>query len=216
MPKPNGTPEHTPSASEASERKAAAEAYKKVLGGGTLTTREQTVLKRFEKEKEEKLRWQYYRSIPQKHWREMSGRQTKILHEQAKLYGLPFGGATVDLPALVMALHDFLAANSRKLSAPDDDLMQAGVPSPALERYREERALLAKLERQEREGSLIPRDDSRDGLGRIAARLRAAGELLERQFGAEAREVLDEALGDAQREIEQVFGADDGTQPAAE
>ena len=46
--------------------------------------------------------------------------------------------------------------------------------------------MLAKLERQEREGALIPRDDSREGLGRIAARLRAAGELLERQFGAEA------------------------------
>jgi hypothetical protein len=170
-----------------------------------VNSREQAALKKFEKDKEEKLRWQYYRSIPQKHWREMSGRQTKILHEQAGLYGLPFGGATVDLPAVVLALHDFLAANARKLAVPDDELMQ-GAASPALERYREERALIAKLERQEREGTLLPRDQTRDGLGRIAARIRAAGELLERQFGPEARAVLDEALTDAEREIEQVFG----------
>jgi hypothetical protein len=202
------------SASETATQREAAAAYKKVLGGESLSTREQSALRRFEKEKEEKLRWQYYGSIPQKHWKEMSGRQTKILQEQSGLYGLPFGDAKIDLPKFVRAFHDFLAANARKLAAPDDDLMQGG-PSPALERYREERATMAKLDRQEREQSLLPRDGVRDGLGRIAARLRAAGEQLERQHGAGAREILDEALTDADREIEQVFGGpDEPTDPA--
>lgn len=200
------SPQNLPkSASETAAQREAAAAYKKVLAGETLSSREQSALKRFEKEKEEKLRWQFYGAIPQKHWREMSGRQTKILQEQARLYGLPFGEAKIDLPKFVRAFHDFLAANARKLAAPDDELMQGG-NSPALERYREERAAMARLDRLEREQSLLPRDEAREGLGRIAARIRAAGEQLERQFGPGAREVLDEALNDADREIEQVFG----------
>lgn len=203
---PRTAPE--PTNAENIDRKQAADAYRKVMAGQELTSREQTALKRFEKQREEKLRGQYYRTIPQKHWREMSGRQTKVLHEQAALYGIPFGEAVIDLPKVVRALHDFLAANGRKLMSPDDDLLQAGVPSPALERYREERAALAKLDRQEREGTLLPREGVRSGMARIAARLRGAGEALERQFGASAREILDEALDDAVMDVTTIVGGE--------
>lgn len=64
------------------ERKLAAEAFKKVVAGQKLTAREQAALKRYEKDRDEKLRWQHYRSIPQKHWRQMLGRQTKVINEQ--------------------------------------------------------------------------------------------------------------------------------------
>jgi len=196
------------------DRRQTAEAYKKVLAGQELTVREQTTLKRFEKEKEERLRWQYYGSIPQRHWRDMSGRQTKVINEQALRYGLPFGGATVNLPAVVRALHDFLADNAQKLAQDDDALMQ-GSSSPALERYREERALIARLDRLEREGRLVPRDEVRDALGRIAAILRSAGDALQRQFGPAAAEILLEALDDASREIDRSFQSpeEDGDQP---
>ena len=186
------------------DRRQAAEAYKKVLAGQELTVREQTALKRFEKEKEERLRWQYYASIPQKHWRDMSGRQAKIINEQALRYGIPFGGAMVSLPAVVRSLHDFLADNAHKL-AQDDDALLLGAGSPALERYREERALIARLDRLEREGQLLPRDDVRVALGRIAAILRGAGDTFQRQFGQPAADILLEALDDAEREIERSF-----------
>ena len=84
LPLPDGAPAAANGSGAGSlDRRQAAEAYKKVLAGQELTVREQTALKRFEKEKEERLRWQYYASIPQKHWREMSGRQTKVINEQA-------------------------------------------------------------------------------------------------------------------------------------
>src|SRR5215510_9029642 len=82
-----------------------ARAYRKVMDRQELSKQERSALKRHEKEKEERLRWQYYGSIPQKHWRQMSGRQTKVLNEQADRYGLPFGGPTVSLPAFVKAFH---------------------------------------------------------------------------------------------------------------
>lgn len=194
-------PQETPSGVDALAQK---DLYQKVISGKQLSTREQSTLKRIEKEKEERLRQKFYQSIPQKHWREMSGRQTKVINEQAARYGIPFGGSVINLPAVVRALHDFLADNAVKLARDDDDLMQ-GSGSPALERYREERAIIARLERMEREASLIPRDEMREALGRLAGLLRTAGETLEREHGVEARSVLDEALDDAEREIDEMF-----------
>jgi hypothetical protein len=195
------------------DKQAAATAYKKVMAGEQPTSQERAALTRYEREQEEKRRWQYYESIPQKHWRQMSGRQPKVLREQAQRYGLPFGGATIHLPEVVLALHDFLAANARKLAADDDAdaLLGSDAPSPALERYREERAAIARLDRLERERVLVRRDEIRQGLGRIAAILRTAGETLGQQYGNDAAEILNEALDDAERDIARFFGreADD-------
>lgn len=203
-------PEPQPAtAGAALDRKLAGEAYKKVLEGKELTSREQQALKKHEKEKEERLRWQFYGSIPQKHWRTMSGRQSKVINEQADRYGIPFGGATINLSAVVRGLHNFLADNAVKLAKDEDELLQ-GSGSPALERYREERAAMARLDRLEREGSLLPRDEAREALSRVAGILRAAGDTLQRQFGPGAGDILYEALSDAERELERTLGARDG------
>ena len=42
------------------------------MAGGDLTREERAAVKRHEKDEEERLRWQYYASIPQKHWRAMT------------------------------------------------------------------------------------------------------------------------------------------------
>ncbi|HEX8553254.1 MAG TPA: hypothetical protein VF695_00980 [Sphingomonas sp.] len=134
--------------------------------------------------------------------------QTAGLHEQAERYGLPIGGPTIDLPKLARRLHDFLAENAAQLAKEPDELMVGG-SSPALERYREERAALARLDRLdrlERENVLLPRDQVREALGRIAAVLRAAGESLQRQYGGGAAELLHEAIDDAEREMKRTFG----------
>ena len=182
-----------------------ARALRKVMAREELTKTERTALKRHEKDKEERLRWQYYKSIPQKHWREMTGRQTKVINEQAVRYGIPFGGAKIDLPAVAKALHDFLAKNAIKLSRDEDELLN-GTSSPALERYREERAELARLDRMERQSKLLPRDEVKEALARIASILRSAGDTLQRQFGSGAAEILHDALDDARREIDRSFG----------
>jgi hypothetical protein len=197
-------PSNSP-AESAAESTIVADAYRKVMAKETLSRQEQSALKRHEKEKEERLRWQFYAAIPQKHWRKMSGRQTKVINEQAARYGIPFGGATVGLSAVVRALHDFLADNAQKLSREEDELM-AGPLSPALERFREERAALARLDRLERERQLLPRDEIRQALARAAGIVRAAGDNLQRDFGDGARGILDEALDDVEREFERSFG----------
>ncbi|TWT51767.1 hypothetical protein KOR42_34540 [Thalassoglobus neptunius] len=200
------SPPESRSLSQQLEREQASRAYRKVMSGETPTAQERSALKRYEKEQEEQKRWQYYESIPQKHWRQMSGRQTKVINEQAERYGIPFGGRTISLSNVVRALHEFLAANARRLLEDDDDMLQSVVSSPALERYREERAQLARLDRLERERTLISRGEIRTGLGQIAGILRTAGETLQSQFGTEAVTILNDALDDAEHALEQLCG----------
>ena len=205
MPK-SSQPETSLGVAAGVDRQLVASAYTKVMRGETPTTREQNALTKFEKQREEKLRWTYYATIPKKHWRKMSGRQNKVIDEQAQRYGLPFGGRVVDLPAVVRALHDFLAENARRLTR-DEEMLTTGPMSPALERYREERAAIARLDRLEREGVLLAREDVHTGLMMIAGILRSAGETLRRGFGPEAAAIIEEALDDAEVEIRQQFGS---------
>lgn len=197
------------SAAERLEQQAAAAALRKMQAGQKPTRAEAAALKRVEKAQEERRRWEYYESIPQKHWREMSGRQTKVLHEQAERYGIPFGGRTINLPDVVRALHSFLKENALRLAYDESDPMMSGLTSPALEEYRRERAALARLDRLEREQELVDRATVRTGFGRVAALLREAGETLQTRYGADAAQVLIDALENAQRELSRVYGDTD-------
>ncbi|OAI57943.1 hypothetical protein AYO47_00175 [Planctomyces sp. SCGC AG-212-M04] len=205
MAKPAPKSDPTARLSKQLDKELASSAYRKVMAGQRPTAKEAAALRRVESEQEETRRWQYYDAIPQKHWRAMSGRQTKVLHEQAERYGIDFGGRSICLPKVVRQLHDFLAKNARKLADEDDPLLNSDVASPALERYREERAAMARLDRLEREGQLVARGDVREGLGRVAAILRDAGDGLLQQFGRGAVELLNEALCDAEQEIKRLF-----------
>jgi hypothetical protein len=133
----------------------------------------------------------------------MSGRQAKVLKEQSDLYGLPFGGPTINLGQLAKALHDFLAVHARRLTSRTEsgDPLLGDSSSPALEQYRRERAVLARLDRLEREEQLLPRDETHDALSRISVILRRSLETIERQHGAAAADVLRQALDEADREI---------------
>ncbi len=89
--KPAGPP---PSTSEQIERELVASALLKRRSGETPTVRELQALKRFEAAKEHDLRWQYLRTTSKKDYLEASGRQAKVVNDQARLYG------RVDLPML--------------------------------------------------------------------------------------------------------------------
>ncbi|HPO15968.1 MAG TPA: hypothetical protein PLI09_21195 [Candidatus Hydrogenedentes bacterium] len=74
-----------------------------------------------------------------------------------------------------------------------------------LEEFRKERTLLSKLEREMREGNLLRREEVHESLGQLAAILRNAGETLKRQFGAEAQDILNEALEEFERRVDGQF-----------
>lgn len=99
------------------------------------TRAELSALRRWHKDRDDCARWAHYRTNRQKDWIKMVGRQSEILREQAERYGIPFGEAEIDLPAVVRALHNFPAANGHKLAVSGgEDPLLSGVSSPALER----------------------------------------------------------------------------------
>jgi hypothetical protein len=172
---------------------------------------ERSALRRVEAAKEEALRWAFYASIPKTHWQQLSGRQPKILNEQSARYGLPVGGKRIDLGQVAVWLHNFLAKHGRRIFDAGDDPLLCGADSPALERYRGEKAILAKLDRQEKQRRLLPREVIHEALMRTAAILRKTGELLQKNHGPEAARLLSEALEDCQREFDALCL--DGTDP---
>jgi hypothetical protein len=184
------------------QRELLAAAVRKTKAGEKLSAAEKAALKRFRQRTEEADRWRYYASVPKKHWVQLSGRQHKVLDEQAARYGIPIAGTLIDLAQVARWLHDFLAQHAQKLR-PDDDLLQGD--SDWAEKYRKERALLLRLERREREGTLVRRDKSHQCWNRVAGVLRNAGEVLQRQFGAAALRILNRAIEDASREVDAVF-----------
>src|SRR4051812_12065715 len=78
-------------ASEIVDGRMAAIAIAKSRAGESPTAAERAALGRFQRAEEERQRWEYYRTIPQVHYSQMSGRQPKILAEQQERYGIPFG-----------------------------------------------------------------------------------------------------------------------------
>jgi hypothetical protein len=201
MNQPNGQHDAALAALPAIERQELAAAYGKLLRKETLSRREKSALSRFERDREERLRWQYYGSIPKKHWQRMSGRQVKVINEQAARYGLPISGPVIDLSKFVRAFHDFLARHAYRLSTEDDDLLRSGGSSPALERYREEKALIARLDRLEREKELVSAKEVEQFCLWFADRIRNAAELVGRRFGDEALAIYTDALDDCHQMI---------------
>src|ERR1039458_763364 len=132
------------------ERELLAAAIRKTKSGEKLTAAEKAALKRFRQTSEEADRWRYYATIPKKHWVKLSGRQHKILDDQAGRYGMPILGSHIDLAAGARWLNNFLAGDTQKLRPEEDGLLQGD--SDWAEKYRKERALLVRLERREREG----------------------------------------------------------------
>lgn len=55
----------------------------------------------------------YVAAVPKGDYVRLSGRQHKLLADQARLYDLPVDGPTVDLAAALSAMHDLIAANAR-------------------------------------------------------------------------------------------------------
>jgi len=81
------------------------------------------------------------------------------------------------------------------------------VQSPALERYREERAKLARLDRLKKEEEVMPTAHVRRGCELIGAAFRKVGEFAKRKGYADVLQIINERLDEAQRHAETEFGA---------
>ena len=154
--------------------------------------------------REEELRWKHYQSIPQKHWVRMSGRQWKILREQAELYGISFADPVIDLTRVVRQIHDFFAKHFRRLAAPTDgDGDFEGASKNLKDKWLKERIRIERMKADEMEKKAVYWDQLQPALVDFGTGMRRAGEILQRQYGPEAAMVLEEALDEFDRKLNQ-------------
>ena len=172
-----------------------------------LTTREAEELERFREQKELEIVRKALAEVPKTLFCEMAGRQRGQVDEQAARYRLPMGGPAINMWTWLTALFDFLAANKFKLAgADDDDPLMAGVSSIWMERYREERTKLVRMERKEKEGKLLNREKMHLMFSRMAEINQRTGKKLEKEFGKRALEIFNDGFKNAEREADRVFG----------
>ena len=99
------------------------------------------------------------------------------------------------------SLHNALLESERgkapQTAGPDADPLLAGGDSPNLERYRGAKADLAEMDLQERRGTHANLEELDGALMRFAGGIRRAGEVLQRRFGNEASDILNEGIDGA-------------------
>lgn len=209
MPKPrkpqSPSPPAAPPRPQLSEdvRRLAAEAMRKRTAGQVPTVRERKAFETWEAHKEEQAFLAFARRVPKRIYKEMSGRQDKVINDQAERHRMPLVGPTVDLFMLATWLHNFLADNSLRLRTPlgEDALMFDEGSDPWLTEYRKQSALKVRLEREEKERKLLPRDKCHESLANFSTALRRFGEWLEKKYGRDALEMFNATLEDASREL---------------
>ena len=86
--------------------------------------------------------------------------------------------------------------------------------APWLEKWREEKARLARFDRKEREGSLLDRESVRDSLTNMSAILRKLGVSIQQHFGPEAHQMVEEAIDDWERDFQDGLGCNGDDRPA--
>jgi hypothetical protein len=164
---------------------------------------------RYEKKRVARERAKYYAAVPKGFWLEASGRSAQVVNRQADTYGAPLRGDTIDLAKLAKWLHDFWAENARALAlarSDETDPLLVGPESPAMERCREARAGLLELELDTKKGNLLERRAVHEWAGRISHIIRDSTATLQRDFGPQAAQIIEEALDDADAEIQRAFG----------
>ncbi len=179
------------------------EAQRRKAEGKLPTAQQQAAIKRADRDREERLRIEYYKTVPEKHYIRLSGRQAKVLKGQQALYSIPCGDKIVNLFEVIKWFHDFLAAHGSKILKDQADGLLGGPPTASLERLR-----LIKAKREEfafeREKGLWRRaDETQQAWAIAAASLRQTLDVLQRQCGLEALAIVSEGLADAERIFKQ-------------
>jgi hypothetical protein len=162
-----------------------------------LNRAEAAVVRKAQAHQEERDRWKFYQSIPQKHWVQMSGRQAKVLREQAELYGIGFADAVIDLPRVVRQIHDFFAKHFRRFMQPMDATEEAvqGCSQSVKDEYVRTQIELNRLKIAQHKRELVPLEEFRLHMVRLGAKLNGGAERIQRcDSGSEAHAVLMELL----------------------
>lgn len=177
--------------------------------GKKLDHQQKRDLRRYRDHQEQIDQVEFLLNLPKGLYAKLSGRQHKILNEQAERHGLPISGPTINLAHVLTEFHNQIARSEPPRGGDDpadgDDLLD-GEPSDGLERYRMARAKEAEVKLAVLTGGLVDIAEVRSSFESAASHLADARTELARMFGESAASILDLALERADQELKDALG----------
>lgn len=198
-------------------------AMAKNAAGKPLAPKERNAWKRWELEEDERRGRRFIAAVPKKLYADWAGSQQKVLIEQENLFGIPLRGATVDVPAVIAWLHEFLRRYKFDLAplvkgGPSGDrqpTLKEALLKEQVDLYRKKNELLEDQLAQ-RHRDLVPIAEVHKLHIQLATVLRGAGERLQKQFGDGAASILAVALDDFDAILDQLSARSDDAPTNAE
>lgn len=181
---------------------AALTAKLKQAKGGDLTKSEISLVKKYDEITAESNREDAFLNLPKGIYCKLSGRQQKVIDEQAVRYGLAIDGSKIDLYQVLKKFHDILAE-----WGPTINELQGAEGSLRTEKLRREIELLEKRSRlieidiKNKQDEFIDRNTLRVRMEWLANKLRTVSERLGKRFGADAQVLLNHALSQIEEEL---------------
>jgi hypothetical protein len=181
---------------------AALTAKLKQAKGGDLTKSEISLVKKYDEIVSEANREDAFLNLPKGIYCKLSGRQQKVVDEQAVRYGLAIDGSKIDLYQVLKKFHDILAE-----WGPTINELQGAEGSLRTEKLRREIELLERrsksieLDIKNKQDEFIDRNTLRVRMEWLANKLRTVSERLGKRFGAEAQVLLNHALLQIEEEL---------------
>lgn len=169
--------------------------------GERLTAREQSALEKYRRKQASELLDDLLTKVPKKLYCQLSGRQTKILHDQADTHGLPLRGSTIDLFDVISAFHDILAKHAKTIASDGDVELKRAKLKGEIE-VLERRAKILDGEISQQRARFIERSELRRRLGWLSTKLADLGERVGKFGGPETQRAINEFLEELASEIE--------------
>jgi hypothetical protein len=181
---------------------AALTAKLKQAKGGDLTKSEISLVKKYDEIVAESNREDALLNLPKGIYCKLSGRQQKVVDEQAVRYGLAIDGSKIDLYQVLKKFHDILAE-----WGPTINELQGAEGSLRTEKLRREIELLERrsksieIDIKNKQDEFIDRNTLRVRMEWLANKLRTVSERLGKRFGADAQVLLNHALSQIEEEL---------------
>lgn len=173
--------------------------------GAKLTTRENNALEKFKRLRDIQIRREAYSAVPEVEFAKMARRQVTQIRQAAVARGLPMGNGPVNLYQWVAAALDIISTIRKS---------EEDARSPALERLRSAQAAREEIALALDQKSTVKRSDVHESFALVSKILKETAANLAKRHGPEAGEVLDDAITEMKRAIDQRFGSGDD-EPAA-
>lgn len=181
---------------------AALEAKLKQAKGESLTKAEELTVKRYDEFIALQNRDDMLLNLPKGIYCKLSGRQQKVVDEQARRYGLAIDGAKIDLYQVLRRFHDILAEWGpmiKELEGEEGSLRKEKLKREIELLKRKEEA--AAIDIKNKHDEFVDRETLRVRMDWLASKLRMVSERLGKRFGADAQILFNHALKQIEEEL---------------